>query len=248
MCQFTPPGGRDSCEINLRDFTSLAIKSLVSANVPNFILQQHHHSLGVKGQEYLVLDTIAAQYLESGRQCWPRFLLNWAHSVGLWSESGPKIVILPVCWQQHFFTLVAILENQPQLVILESIGHYPEPPVARYFRNFLLHMKGTPETVFETITPEVPRQEDNSNDCSLFLITFCKNIMNDPLDFRQRLLNGTLKNWFPPQQVKPMRRQLVHQFWRLGEQQRQSGGVLEGRDIQWPDVYLGQVRKLKLKL
>ena len=247
VCVFNPPGRRGGYEINIRDFSSLAIKSLVSASVPNFVLQLHHSSLGDQGQECLVLDTIAAQYLETGRQ-WPRYLLTLARSVGLWTESGPKIVILPVCWHAHYFTLVAILEEQPQLVILESFGGYAEPPVAKYFRDFLLHLKGTPGTVFQTTTPEVPRQEESSNDCSLFLITICKNIMDDPVDFKQRLSSGNLTNWFPPHQVRPMRRELVNQFRSLGEQQRQPGGVLEGQDIDWPHVYLGQVRSLKNKL
>ena len=47
---------------------------------------------------------------------------SWVKNVRLWEDNGPEIVILPVCRNGHWVTLVALLSVDPSLFVLDSLG------------------------------------------------------------------------------------------------------------------------------
>ena len=47
---------------------------------------------------------------------------SWVRNVRLWEDNGPEIVILPVCRNGHWVTLVALLSVDPSLFVLNSHG------------------------------------------------------------------------------------------------------------------------------
>ena len=45
---------------------------------------------------------------------------NWVRNVRLWEDNGPEIVILPVCRNAHWVTLVALLSVEPTVCPRQS--------------------------------------------------------------------------------------------------------------------------------
>ena len=45
---------------------------------------------------------------------------NWVRNVRLWENNGPEIVILPVCRNGHWVTLVALLSVEPTVCPRQS--------------------------------------------------------------------------------------------------------------------------------
>ena len=162
-----------------------------------------------------------------------------------WQEGGCRIVFLPWCEYSHYFALVAILDPQPLLYILESIGKYKEPKGAEILRSFLTEQRvlaGGPNVPFVTHSPSVPRQDVGSNDCGLFLLEYALEITSDPDLFVERASTGDISSWFPQERVRTRREDLARLMQNLGEEQRLPGGVLEGEaPLSLPNLFSNEV-------
>ena len=97
-------------------------------------------------------------------------ILQWLN----YSHNSPKIVLLPVCWQDHFYLLVAVMDvNMPVIHILESIGgsYATTPPMTVTFGQVLRCVLGSSlQNDFKLNFLDVPRQPPGSNDCGLYLM------------------------------------------------------------------------------
>ena len=147
-----------------------------------------------------------------------------------WQSGGCKVMAVPWCECSHFFLLVAILDIQPILYVLESIGGYPEPSGAEFLRRFLVEKRlqcGGPQVSFKTIIPCVPKQVRGSNDCGVYLMEFSSKLLMDPEEFVKKAAENSLSDWFSSESVSGRRKELSELLRNLGEEQRKLGGVLE---------------------
>ena len=137
ICCHPPlPGQIGDNTITFHDYASLVEGKYVTDSIVNWsirLLFMKFHNSDVK-----VLSTEFYTRLQ-----------NWDSSVNderlnTWAESfeiGSRLVVLPVCWQRHFYVLVAVLDlSAPTIYILESLGGSKfgkKPPLTDKFCSLL---------------------------------------------------------------------------------------------------------------
>jgi hypothetical protein len=166
-------------------------------------------------------------------------LQKWTEFAQLW-RCGSRLVVLPVCWNSHYYTLVAVLDPaQPLLIILESIGgmYARVPPYANQFCSFLLLLRagvGEGGPGFQTRILVVPRQSPGSNDCGLFCMTFAEKILEDPDSFEDLAKKGVLDVWFPASSVLTKRDEVARLIGQQAVEQREPGREMAGHPLHLP--------------
>ena len=157
-----------------------------------------------------------------------------------WEAGGCRVVTLPWIDHGHYFLLVAVLDVQPILYILESLGNYPEPVGTGVLRQFLVERRlqcGGPLVDFDTVTPVVPKQEPGSNDCGVFLMEMATLITMNPEVFIYEAASNSLSDWFCRTSLRGRRQEMASLLKSLGEEQRSPGGVLENEGaLVLPDL------------
>ena len=226
VCTYPPNTKKNA--IYVRDYITLAPRQCVMDVVVDFKLRTIQPD-GPADQEVFVLGIQLSQLIAQNWWSSPT-LAGMVRSARMWQENGCKVMVVPWCESHHYFLLVAVLEPQPLLFILESIGRYPQPSGAEVVRNFLIELRvsvGGPRVPFKTFTPPVPRQEALSNDCGLFALEYAEKIVQDPDEFVRKARLNDLSDWFDSDTVSVKRKELAELLRQLGEEQRQPGGVLE---------------------
>ena len=239
ICLAPPVPGQPSDNIITKfDYAHLAPKSYVTTTTINWWLslldKQYTLRASKNIRPVLVLCTefyqkLEAWDLDTGMPDKNNGLQKWTESAQLW-HGGSRIVILPLCWREHFYTLVAVLDNrQPMLYILESIGgHYANiPPYTDKFCSYLQLLREEQEgngPGFKSMFLTVPRQKEGSNDCGMFCLKFIEMILENPDDFEIRARNNDFRHWFDIDTVDVKRKELVARIDQLAVEQRMPGG------------------------
>ena len=185
---------------------------------------------------------------------------EWLSRIGegrLWQEGGCKVVVHPLFWQNHFYTLVAWLSKvEPRVYMLESIGGQPwaePPPVVEKFvhlLDLLRKRESTSGPPIEVRVPEVPRQSDG-NSCGIYTLRYIQEIYSNYKNFIERAKKNNLQNWFDPSDLGHLgRRDLAKIIADLAKNQRGPGGVLNHDDnlelpLQEPSVLKEQVKRIR---
>ena len=244
VCTF-PPNRVKRDAIYTADYLTLAPRQYVQDVIIDFKLRYMQPS-GPEGEEVWLMSSQLGQLI--GQIPWTSHaLLRAVDQARPWQERGCRFVVLPWCESAHYFLLVAVLDPQPMMFILESMGGCKEPAGAEILRNCLMDqrvLQGGPKVPFLTYTPTVPKQPSGSNDCGLFVLEFTREIMRDPEDFLRRAEAGTLSDWFPTAIVQNRRQELAALLRQLGEEQRRPGEVLEDQPaLLLPDFTVEKVKK-----
>ena len=165
----------------------------------------------------------------------------------LWG-AGPHTLVLPVCRNNHWVTLVARLGENPLMVLLNSISGGPIVTIeADLFRDFLLSHTSSPGVVFTFVTPLVP-QQPNWSDCGLFAIKYAELVISDPKKFFQMVTETgakQLSNWFSYYEIEKKRSDMAIILRNLAEEQRREGGPLYGQDLEIPSVDFSKVMRFE---
>ena len=117
---YYPPNGQETIgriPLMKLDYMSLRPSKFIYNSVIDYkskSLQPH----GPAGQHVWVITSNLGQALIGGMIEYP----DQVREARLWQPGGCKVVMLPIVEHSHFFLLVAILEDDPQLFVLESIG------------------------------------------------------------------------------------------------------------------------------
>ena len=231
ICTY-PPNLKKSNAVYYSDYNTLSQRAYLQDTVVDFNLRYLQPNGTGEGGIWII-STELGQLV--GHHWWdnPRFKRE-LEIARPWRQGGCGAVLLPWCEQGHYFLLVAILEQQPKLFILESLGGYCEPVGAGILRDFLVEQRlshGGGSTKFITSSPRVPRQPPGSNDCGLFVIEYASEIIRDTDNFKQRATENRLRDWFPQLRLKSKRSEIAVLLRKLGEEQRAPGGVLEGEPL-----------------
>ena len=236
-------------DITLRDFSTLAPGESVSDCVVDFcgrLLRHQHEGKASDGPRVLILSTELGTILrlwgekgEPGSDP-PDIVKAWTYGQQLWEDEGPRLLIVPTCYNMHFYALVALLDRAaPRVFVLESIGGlYAVPPPETYqLINLLQWQKAQAGLEFVGIAPtvlKVPRQERGSNNCGLYCLRFMEEIVEEPEYFEVGALLDNLDDWFSRRTVENKREEIAGNLKYLSTVQRGPGGVMEGE----PEVIL----------
>ena len=237
-----PPGVGQVGEniVTKQDYSSLAPGKYITDSIINWRLRELDHLYNLDSRSVLVLSTCFYERLK----CWSgkEVTRDTARQLGVnnWLNSSIKsanLVLLPVCWQSHFYLLVAILDTTiPSIQVLESIGgpHYGAiPPMTEMFGKLLLTVLELPGVSnFVVSLPVVPRQ--TGNDCGLFCMTYAEIILKDPVEFILLVSNHGLADWFSPSSVLDMRQKLAERIQLLSVEQRKEGGPMCEQHLDSP--------------
>jgi hypothetical protein len=220
--------------ITMHDYASLAPGEMVTDSIVNWwlrLLDHQHRHLREQGQQpVLLLSTEFAVRLgswdpASGLPKEQLGLHDWTEHARLW-QGGARLVVLPVCWQYHYYVLVAVLdEEQPTLYILESIGgsFARAPAVTENFCSYLQLLRAQAKYQgpdFTSVVQPVPRQRAGSNNCGLFCLKFAEVILENPDGFEVRAKRGELDLWFPVKNIDSKRGDLAVHIGQLAMDQR----------------------------
>ena len=167
----------------------------------------------------------------------------------LWG-AGPNTLVLPVCRNNHWVTLVARLGENPLMVLLNSLSGGPTIITieAELFRDFLLSHTSSSGLVFTFVTPLVP-QQPNFQDCGLFAIKYAELVISDPKKFFQIVTDTEAKqqlsNWFSYYEMENKRGEMAEIIRNLAEEQRREGGPLYGEDLEIPSMDFSKVKRFE---
>ena len=75
----------------------------------------------------------------------------------------------------------------------------------------------------------MPRQRRASNNCGMFALEDVEKILDNTEQFEEQAKSDGLSNWFSVQSVDKKRQQVAEEVIQTAEDQRKSGGKLEGR-------------------
>ena len=238
VCYFPSyPGARRS--LNESDYMSLRPGRFLTDVTVDFTFCYEEFFRNQK--EVCLLTTEFAQILGGGNWWNNPKVTAYLTDSKLWEPDGVKIVLLPVCFSSHFYGLAAVLDPmKPLIVVLESLGgsFSNAPPILPVFKNFLAEQRqllNGSKTVFEVITPSVPRQP-NSCDCGLFLVTFMRKIIEDPKDFVRKSKESLLSDWFPVEEVGGLRSEIATLLSLIAKEQRLPDGALAGKESTLPEI------------
>ena len=233
LCSFIP-GVPGALPFTLRDYRTLQPGIWGTDAHIDFYLKYLDHT--VDNYRMSVVQSLFYTQLDKNRE-----VNNWLQDVPFWQEGGPELVLLPVCRHQHWVLLVAQLHPvQPLMFLLDSLGNSQEDArEARLFSDFLLSRRpaGLHDSAFIVIVPEVP-QQPNYDDCAFFAAKNAEMILRGgPEDFLDRIhTHANLSDWYKEEEVRGARRDLAELVQRLAREQRVEGGLLEGTDLDIPEI------------
>ena len=110
-----------------------------------------------------------------------------------------QVVLFPIRLMapQHWVLVVALLGDQPTVVLLDSMAGNREEDftIVREYLEEERRVKGRTGPPFLSLTPSVPQQQDGFN-CGIYVIMFVKQILQDPTSFAARARADQLADWF----------------------------------------------------
>ena len=235
-CHPSLPGQIGDNTITFHDYASLVVGKYVTDSIVNWSLRLL--SLKCQNSDVEILSTEFYMRLE-----------NWGTSViderlNAWAENfdiKTRMVVLPVCWQRHFYVLVAVLDpHVPTVFILESLGGSKfgrEPPFTDKFCSLLAFSLSSRDVAlgeFRKVLLDVPRQPYGSNNCGLFCIYFVELILGDPVIFVTLANSNDLAKWFPSNFLNSKRDEVAANIASAAESQRLPGGPMLRFHIDLP--------------
>ena len=242
ICSAPPtPGQIGDNVVTIQDYSSLTTGSYITDSIINWRLRDIEQNFICPGSKLvLVLSTDFYERLK----CWNKVVTHeTAKELGIlqwlnYSHNSPKIVLLPVCWQDHFYLLVAVMDvNMPVIHILESIGgsYATTPPMTVTFGQVLRCVLGSSlQNDFKLNFLDVPHQPPGSNDCGLYLMKYGELILRDPEEFIIFTHSRSFREWFPSSAVCNMRRELAERIRFLAEDQRKENREMVNNLLEVP--------------
>ena len=186
---------------------------------------RHSQPNGPLGQAVFLINTSSAQQLGSYHWSVIPSLKDLVPSARLYEDGGCRIVFMAWCEFNHFFGIVAVLDETPTIYVLESIGRYPEPRGAAILSNFLQQIrdvKNLPKVTIPSISLDVPRQPSGSNNCGIFLMKNITAVLESPEEFIIKARRNELANWYKPESTAAGRAEIIATIKRLQTCQRNS--------------------------
>ena len=193
---------RDKAWLNstLMDFASCEIfsgaEAAVSASshiLPTFFYQRlsgidiRRNSVGAREEEAAGLPMVERRHARVAR---------YTRRVNIFDK---RIVLFPIrlMTPQHWVLVVALLGDQPTVVLLDSLAGDREEDftIVREYLEEERRVKGRTGPPFLSLTPTVPQQPDGFN-CGIFVIMFVQKILQDPASFATRARADQLADWF----------------------------------------------------
>ena len=240
ICSQTPANDQiGGNTITFHDYASLVEGKYVTDTIVNWSLRQL--SMEHPSSRVTVLSTEFYQRLEIfGTSVTDERLYMWANGIEKF-DADPQLVVLPVCWQSHFYILIAMLDTtSPTIYILESLGgsRYGQiPPFTNRFCSLLtsvLGAKGVSIGDFALVLLDVPRQPFSSNNCGIFAIHFVELVLRDQANFVTLAATNQLADWFPPNSLNSKRGEIAAKIAQEAESQRAPGENMCGKPIDLP--------------
>ena len=233
LCHYIP-GVKGALHFTLRDYRMLQPGIWGTDAHIDFYLKYLEHT--IDNYRMAVIQSLFYTQLDKNRE-----VQNWLQDVPFWQVGGPELVLLPVCRHQHWVLLVAQLHPvQPLMFLLDSLGNSQEDArEARLFSNFLLSRRPAElhGSDFLVVVPRVP-QQPNYDDCAFFAAKNAQMILrNGPEDFLDRIhTHANLSNWYKEEEMRGARRDLAELVEGLAREQREVEGLLEGTDLDIPEI------------
>ena len=233
LCHYIP-GVKGALHFTLRDYRMLQPGIWGTDAHIDFYLKYLEHT--IDNYRMAVIQSLFYTQLDKNRE-----VQNWLRDVPFWQVGGPELVLLPVCRHQHWVLLVAQLHPvQPLMFLLDSLGNSQEDArEARLFSNFLLSRRPAElhGSDFLVVVPRVP-QQPNYDDCAFFAAKNAQMILrNGPEDFLDRIhTHANLSNWYKEEEMRGARRDLAELVEGLAREQREVEGLLEGTDLDIPEI------------
>ena len=245
ICSFPPnPNQPRQGAIHVGDYLTLAPGSFISNFLLDFQIRIMKHDRPADSGVWLMTNEMT-QILAGNWWEIPAFC-HQLEAAKLYESGGSDLIVLPLCENNHFFTVVAECGPQDYIFIMESIGGYPVPKRVENLRQFLRDIrtsKGWDPVDPVIVTLDAPKQVAGSNDCGLFTLETISHIVYDPEGFRVKAHNNETGNLYPADQGSARRREFANMIKDLGEQQRLPGELHAGEPpLELPNIHGGSLR------
>ena len=130
--------------------------------------------------------------------------------------------------------------EEDNIYVMESIGGYREPRGVAVLHDFLRGIRSLKKLDPSNIsikTLNVPKQEQRSNNCGMYLMENASMILNHPDDFIFKAQTDSLLDWYPTALVSRRREEMADLLKRLGHDQRRPGELHETEGLlDLPDL------------
>ena len=217
-------------KVFIHDYLTLKPEVYINDVIIDFKLRHYQHVMSQEKQQQDVFILLSSFYealtreagLPEHRKSHARLQVS-TRSAKLGQQGGSQAVLLPVCKDDHWFLLVALISTTPSILVLDSMGGNQDK-AACLFRDFLcVEMRNVlVNKSIPIIHRKVPTQQ-NGFDCGLFVLSYAERVIEDLKSFvlEARSKDG-LSSWFSAIQVNNKREEVAALIRKLSIEQAED--------------------------
>lgn len=241
VCSFPPnPHNPKQFAVYEDDYKFLAPRVFISNDIIDFKFRYLQPD-GPAGKRVWLLNSYLAQQMAHEERWWVfPGLKRQVDAARIHEEGGCQIIVMAWCESSHFFGVIAVCGEEDNIYVMESIGGYREPRGVAVLHDFLRGIRSLKKLDPSNIsikTLNVPKQEQRSNNCGMYLMENASMILNHPDDFIFKAQTDSLLDWYPTALVSRRREEMADLLKRLGHDQRRPGELHETEGLlDLPDL------------